>query len=194
MCGEVTGYLPQRQRWLVKLDAGPSTAARADQLRPTDKAKPEAASAGARDQCLCSGGDSDGKDQNASSASCVIGEGRAAIPGLDAADSAVVELVAKHGTQNWPAIAAALALQGQQDDETQLQQRWDAIAPGLAEYLKTGPTMPCSHKCGGCPTKATCHLHDELDIEDIVPQRQCTAPSSDGAAVSAHAAPEAAAQ
>ena len=33
LCGEVTGYLPDRQRWTVMLDVGHSAAARTNQLR-----------------------------------------------------------------------------------------------------------------------------------------------------------------
>ena len=33
--------------------------------------------------------------------------------------------------------------------------------------LAAEPTMPCVHTCGSCPTRPSCHLHAELDIEDM---------------------------
>ena len=172
-CGEITGFLPDRNRWGVKLDIGPSTAARAGQLRLTDRPKPDGL--GQSSECGCGGAE---ETKDAGAGGCVDKGAIPQLAGLGDADQALVELVAKEGTGNWDAKASFLAAAAGKDDTgpsgtdackgegQRLEKRWVEIAPLVRDHLATNPTMPCSHTCGTCPTRTSCHLHAELDIED----------------------------
>eukprot|EP01043_Picozoa_sp_COSAG02_P005824 COSAG02_NODE_160_length_32694_cov_18.496947_18_plen_318_part_00 len=94
MCGEITGFLPERGRWTLKLDVGRDAAARTDQLRLTDKPKPEEGD-DAGHSCSCGGADT--QPNGAHPENCLDSGDAPQLPGLSETDQALVSLVAKDG-------------------------------------------------------------------------------------------------
>lgn len=165
LCGEILDYLPERNRWAVKLDIGAEAATRPEDLRATDKSKPEPG------ECSCSGSDPNAQD---ASKNCTdnLREQVPELAGLDAADQALVKLVAKEGAgeKDWESKAVTLSSSTEHKEDrsgSELKKRWVEIAPILQKHLATDPTMPCSHKCSSCPTRSNCHLHEELDSKQL---------------------------
>lgn len=89
---------------------------------------------------------------------------------------ALIDIVAKEGAGQWNKKALTLHNILKAKDEKNLiksakywRSKWELLAPELKQKLATNPDMPCGHTCQTCPTKASCQLHDalELDIEDL---------------------------
>jgi hypothetical protein len=93
--------------------------------------------------------------------------------GLDAEGAALVALVAKQGSgsteEDWEVMAETLN-DGKSDPKSgeDWRLKWVAIAPGVQAKLAQDPDMPCGHTCSTCPTKDECHLHEAVDMEDMV--------------------------
>eukprot|EP00755_Sulcionema_specki_P023873 Sspe_Gene.79932::Locus_50238_Transcript_1_1_Confidence_1.000_Length_907::g.79932::m.79932 len=98
-----------------------------------------------------------------------VGGGGASTLGLTPEEQAIVELVAKDGAEGWEDKAAELSRKFHREFLAgAVEQEWHRIAPAVKEILSTNPEMPCGHTCGTCPTRSSCHLHDELqDVEDL---------------------------
>lgn len=146
MCGEITGFLPERGRWTLKLDVGRDAAARTDQLRLTDKPKPDEGDGG---EHSCSCGGADNQPDGVHPENCLDSGDAPQLPGLTEADQALVSLVAKDGAaeKDWDkksfqlhaaaieSRAAATAAQKEVPEEletrtgTELAARWAEIAP-----------------------------------------------------------------
>jgi hypothetical protein len=166
MCGEITGYLPERGRWTLKLDVGRNTAARTDQLRLTDKPKPEEGEDGEH-SCSCSGSKEPADGEHPEN--CLDGGDTPQLPGLSEADQALVSLVAKDGAaaEDWDKksfqlhaaalaaakdkqeAAAATGEEAQQTEEVatrtgaELAARWAEIAPVRTRTARKRPFLPC---------------------------------------------------
>jgi hypothetical protein len=103
-------------------------------------------------------------------------------------DAALIKAVSDLGAGDWGAVAAAVNAKmlavaptnesptdaprrHEQKDMTAAaaKQRWDELAPLLKTEL-SDPTLErdCGHSCGTCPTRSQCHLHEVLEIEDMV--------------------------
>lgn len=106
-------------------------------------------------------------------------------------DAALIKAVSDLGAADWGAVATAVnarmaeryassnttrneaaATVGDAEEEmtaAMAQRRWDELAPLLKKEL-ADPTLErdCGHSCGTCPTRSQCHLHEVLDIEDML--------------------------
>lgn len=155
MCGEITGYLPERQRWTLKLDVGRDAAARTDQLKLTDKPKPEDDGVG-QHSCSCSSEGDRQPNDGEHPENCLDSSDAPQLPGLSEADQALVSLVAKDGANadDWDKKSfqlhaaalekrAAAVAAGQEAPEQlasrtgpELAARWAAIAPVCLELCR----------------------------------------------------------
>ena len=147
MCGEITGYLPERGRWTLKLDVGRDAAARTDQLRLTDKPKPQEGEDGGH-SCSCSGADKQPDGEHPEN--CLDNGDVPQLPGLSEDDQALVSLVAKDGAaeEDWDKKSFQLHAAGLQSRAAageeaptalatrtgaELAARWAEIAPVCLE-------------------------------------------------------------
>jgi len=120
--------------------------------------------------------------------------GTAFADGLEAWEVALTDLVGKDGVGDWAAKAVKLAdrgfgcksskggeLGGEDHghihgaetntatmEPVALESAWKRLAPLVREKLKKQPEMPCGHQCSTCPTQHDCHLHEAVDIEDLI--------------------------
>jgi hypothetical protein len=88
---------------------------------------------------------------------------------LDEEMKVMLELVASDGVGDWERKREILKsrLGPHVSSIHELASKWEIAAPLVKAKLMEKPEMPCGHSCATCPTRATCHLEEMLDMEDF---------------------------